>query len=95
MFIKTERQQAEKEFNSIKQCVQSSLLNYRIRESPFSAVFEIKKQFLNDYSPTFENPTASSPLTSSPVQCARFHDESSENDSGRGIDTISKQCTTC
>ena len=51
MIIKTERQKAEKEFDSIKKTLQSSLLQYRMRESSFSAVFEIKKRFLKDYSP--------------------------------------------
>ena len=87
MIYRTERQRAEKEFNSIKLSLQSSLLNYRIHsESPFGAVFEVKILFVKDYSPTLDE---SPNLTSSPVQYVRFHEDTMENDSG--LNNISTQ----
>ena len=38
-------------------------MNYRNHsESPFGAVFEVKKLFIKDYSPTFDDPSKSCPV---------------------------------
>ena len=111
MIFKTERKKAEKEFHSIKLSVQSSLQNYRIiRESPFGAIFEVKKHFLKDYSPSlddfstkiepdFSAPSFNSTLSESPTgtKASKLSPTSLDqnNDSGYVIETNTFETTKC
>ena len=108
MKIYTQRDKADDEVEKIKSVLKSSKLDYFIQESPYSLSIQIRKTFIQDFSPRLEPTIVSTSSTPLPAKLERLsphanpflppspgsgHDDTMKTNNSSGI--YSQQLDSC
>ena len=104
----TQRDKADDEVEKIKSVLKSSKLDYFIQESPYSLSIQIRKTFIQDFSPRLEPTIVSTSSTPLPAKLKRLsphanpflppspgsgHDDTMKTNNSSGI--YSQQLDSC